>query len=749
MKTKPISFFSLLKAELRRLLSYPVALLAIFITIASPAVGLKLYRPISSISPDSYCTSLNSAYLGNLALAGAFIGSICFALLTVITLSRDKRARTEQMIEALLEPSQIIISRVSALLLLAVITQGAVLLLWLPYTIHQIDFHFKLDWYLQFYLILMLPAILFAILFSAAIYQLCCQLELTLFSFTAVLLLSLTVWYEKWLLRWINPPLLALSDDFENYRLFLTFCYNRLFLFLFTGGLFLFSFLWIRRYQKNWLHSIPYNLLKIRYPLIGFCLLFASYLCYIKQPFFDHSGALEDLSDSETEFPKLSWNAIFAEITPHPMTGTISGKAVYELQNDSNQEEILLLAANPGYQIKTVLWNQEKVSFSDLQNDSSNEKQIAIPVPAQTKGELSVIWSGFPQEWDILTACPAGIEISQNYLYLTGADLLLMPYNASRNQTASSVKIELILPSNLSLVPFNSSATVEKLEEKENQTVWRVTNPTPYLNLYAGNYISQQIDADGTLLTFYYSSTQKELMEEYHATDMLKKVFLYCTSHYGPLSFANKDGLRLIEVNSIGGGYAGSGTSVMGEESFYRQSFEDRLKGNKGEEVLAHEIIHQWWGLGTMFDSSCMTDAWSSEGLTVYSTYRLMKESYGSKYARENYVAIWEQEVADYYQNFYVRHPEYFDLLPKEYQDQLSMDYRHIRHYCEMPLKILTAEKLVGGEEKMDAILSDLFQREIDPTYPYLTYEDFLDACHLTKEDLALENIYFSESNLY
>ena len=39
----------------------------------------------------------------------------------------------------------------------------------------------------------------------------------------------------------------------------------------------------------------------------------------------------------------------------------------------------------------------------------------------------------------------------------------------------------------------------------------------------------------------------------------------------------------------------------------------------------------------------------------------------------------------------------------------------------------------------MDEILHDLFNRELDPAYPYLTYQDFLKACNLTEEDLSLE----------
>ena len=55
-----------------------------------------------------------------------------------------------------------------------------------------------------------------------------------------------------------------------------------------------------------------------------------------------------------------------------------------------------------------------------------------------------------------------------------------------------------------------------------------------------------------------------------------------------------------------------------------------------------------------------------------------------------------------------------------------------------MPLKILRAQELVGGEEAMDEILRGLFNREVDWNAPYLTYPEFLDACGLTEEDLDL-----------
>ena len=89
--------------------------------------------------------------------------------------------------------------------------------------------------------------------------------------------------------------------------------------------------------------------------------------------------------------------------------------------------------------------------------------------------------------------------------------------------------------------------------------------------------------------------------------------------------------------------------------------------------------------------------------------------------------------------NFYVRNPAYLERLPEEKQLEVLGSLTHVRQYCEMPLKILKAEQLVGGEEAMDKILYELFNRELDPYNPYLTYQNFLDACGLREEDLNLD----------
>ena len=137
--------------------------------------------------------------------------------------------------------------------------------------------------------------------------------------------------------------------------------------------------------------------------------------------------------------------------------------------------------------------------------------------------------------------------------------------------------------------------------------------------------------------------------------------------------------------------------------------------------------------------TSCdASGAWSAERLTVYTTYRIVKELYGGEYALEHYVKKWQEAADDYEQSFYVRHPEYLEMLPAEKRLEITNRLSYVRKYCEMPLKILKAEQLVGGEAAMDRILNGLFNREPDPAYPYLSYQEFLDACGLTEEELNL-----------
>lgn len=184
------------------------------------------------------------------------------------------------------------------------------------------------------------------------------------------------------------------------------------------------------------------------------------------------------------------------------------------------------------------------------------------------------------------------------------------------------------------------------------------------------------------------------------------------------------------------GGYAVTGVSTWFETILTPDTLRDTDKGASATEVFIHEMIHQWWGgLGL----SCTNEElWSPEGLTVYSTYRLVKEKYGALYAQQYYVDAWKKSVDGQNRSFYNRHPEYLALLPELYQSQIASANRGINRYQRMPLMILKAEELVGGEEQMDEILRRMYADQ-DQYENGFGFEDFLRYCNLTEEDLNLE----------
>ena len=50
--------------------------------------------------------------------------------------------------------------------------------------------------------------------------------------------------------------------------------------------------------------------------------------------------------------------------------------------------------------------------------------------------------------------------------------------------------------------------------------------------------------------------------------------------------------------------YATTGASLLDEADFTAANLGNTEKGGGAGEVMIHELVHQWWGLGNMFDTS-------------------------------------------------------------------------------------------------------------------------------------------------
>ena len=735
----------LCRVEILRLLKNKWTWIILVATLASNLLGYFIYRPLMSISPIEYVTSVRGTYIANPALAGGLSGAVIFGLWAANEFNRSKKNGVQVLLEAIISPNEYYLSKLLSMLCIAVGVQIINILVYLPYTLIMTKSVFSLKIYLASQFVFMLLPIVFALLLVATIFQITERADLSIIGLLALMALSLTAWKTNYLLRWVNPAVSILSDNFGNARLFQTVIQNRIFWMGVLIAAYGFSYLCIRRYKGSLTYSLKINFKK--WPmLIGIVLCISlGYKSYADQPYLDDSVLEPKYEDYFND--QFVCEKIHVKAHPDIHKGRYDATALYTIKNMSLKQGKAVFKINPGYAVLSAEANGKKIDFMDRRDDEDNTKNIEMLLPADENIELKILFGGVPREWNILEEMQGKLEISEEYVYLAHQEIFLEPqfgYSYHYEDFEGSpfvLQVELDLPANLEPIMFGrEKAQVKKVNEDGTKT-WLLTRAKGSMVFYAGDYLVEKIDMKDFGLDFYYSRKHEPVMKKAQVNQMLKEVFQYCTAHYGALNFYDeKNRLKIIQVTAFQwGGYAAGGASVIDENSFNEQNLSDRLKGGQSSEVMAHEIIHQWWGLGRMFEAESPWDEWTSEGLTVYSTYRLMKSLYGEDYAQKYYVDVWKSKVEAYKQNFYTKNPEYLKGLPERYKEKVCMDVAQVKQYCLMPLKILKAEQLVGGEAKMDMILKELFCEEINPENPYLSYGAFLEACHLKEEDLAIE----------
>ena len=718
--------------ELGRLLRSRLTWLVMLLTVLGPVVGLYLYQ--------SAVSTMNSLYLANPAIAGGIAGGILFGLLAILELDRACRSRVDVLVDAVVSPLTAALTRLSALLTTAVLTTTLTMLVWLPISAGLIGAVFDMVDYVLAYLLFMGLALPLGVLAAASAYQFTRRADLSLVVFAAFCGLSLTVWAENWQLCWLNPCVWALSDDFSNFRIYRSVAYMRLTWLAGLAGVWTLSYLCIRQYGKGALGSLARSIRRAYRPVIAVTLLACSGTAYAAQPMVDNSNP-DQTAMTFFEIPYLDGvicTGRSAQVFPDVSAGTVRGKASYSFENSSGQEQKVALGVTPGYTISNVRANGETVPFSVGDYQEFNEVLLEVTLPAEAQIELTMEYGGFPREDQNLSDSQGSTEISGTYLQLENAALSPRLLNVLPDENYYPTEMEITLPNAMTAIPFGSSRAEVVAEHEDGTKTWRWEDIGTGGILYAGDYVREDIQAGGMTIELYYGRKHQDIMTQANAADAVRDVVEYCAAHYGTLSFGSGETLKLIQSRIAGGGYAAGGASLLDESDFTAANLNRAEKGSGDSEVMIHELVHQWWGLGNMFDIPEPDSPWSAEGLTVYTTYRIVKELYGEEYARTHYIDQWQQEVDDYYLNFYVRHPEYLEMLPEAERLRISNSLSGMRQYSEMPLKLLKAEQLVGGEDAMDQILYDLFNREIAPMYPYLTYDEFLSACGLTEEDLNL-----------
>lgn len=516
------------------------------------------------------------------------------------------------------------------------------------------------------------------------------------------------------------------------------------------GGIWLLSLLCVRTHGKKLPGSFIRNLRKVYLPVLAAAFLTDGAMLYLHQPYMDHEapitldtsgstggGMTVSMGSSEEEDPYLTLRHTEMDLELDTRRGILYGEACYQMENSSGQPQDCLLEVGTGCTIERITVNGNDIPFTDLQNDHFILlKNISLTLPEDQTLEVVINYQCSPQIPANTGVLVLYDEITPEYVSIGGKHVVPgFQAVATANCTFSG---QVTLPASMELIAGGKMPRIAE-EHPDGTTTWDIQGNGAQANLFAGNYIRVKIPGTQFPVYFCYSKTHQKEFEQLDIETLLRDTISYCTQQYGPLPYTEEYPLNIVMANAhMQGGGAKDNLSFMGETFFTAHNLNDPLKGGGAAEVIAHEIIHQWWG-NQRFLLDMENADWSSEALTCYTTYRLMKQLRGGAYAEQFYTYVWQEKYNNMMDNFYLRNPEYLAMLPEHHQATLSALIFDANTYAKAPLQVLKAEQLVGGEEKMDQILQNLFQNGGTEMPPFVTWQDFLDACDVTEDQLVLE----------
>lgn len=739
-------FFSYLRVEFARMLHSRFVWLVLLAAALCPLAGYTIYQPAGT-------GTTATIVLANPMLSGALGGAFLFAALTLYELNRVKKGQMEPITDSITSPMLLGVVRTVSLLLVALLSSVLTFAVHLPYTWFRLGEAFQIHEYIKFSAIFLLPMLLMAVLLSSALYQILRRVDLGFFCFTATMLAGLSPWNtDTYLLYWINISELGFSGDMGNTAIYRMALYSRMIWLLLFGGFWVFSLLCTRNHGKNLPSSFLQNSRKVYLPILTVALVAGGAWLYVKQPYMDHEeplvldasgvttgGGFTVSMDAGTEERQdfLLQNTEM-ELQFDTRQGILYENVRYQMENTSGQPLNCLLQVGSGCTIESIHVNGIPLPYTDLHNDYFIvTKDVSLTLPKERDLDVVIRYQCRPQIPANSGTLALYYEITPEYISMGGTHVVPV-FQSATEADDCTFSGTVTLPTGMELIAVGEPAKIIH-ENSNGTTVWGIKGAGSQVSIFAGNYIRAQIPNTEFWVYFCYSKNHQQEFEQMDIEKLLTDTISYCAEQYGPLPYTQDEPLNIVMTSAhLMGGGAKANLSYMGETFFSAANLNDPVKGGSAAEVIAHEIIHQWWGVQCMVMDMENTD-WSAEALTCYTTYRLMKDLNGEEYAKKFYVDVWQNKYDNMMNNFYLRNPEYLMMLPEQHQVTLSNMIFDACTYAKAPLQILKAEQLIGGEEKMDEILQGLFVNGGTEMPPFITWQDFLDACGLTEDQLSLE----------
>ena len=485
-KTPFLAGFSFLFNELRLISRSKLTLISIFLTVLATVLGLNDIdytneRSLVGLAKTSFTVTLGPAQYA------AITGSLLFAVLTLMLLSKDHRHNSKDLLNTSCNYSQVLVFRTAAILSCGIfsVMLGAIALYAVQVFVLKIPFDPVVS--LSGLLAITLAGIFFTVLICSGLYLITEDLEISFLIYCILFFMS--IGSSNYLLMWVRAPVFMYSDFGGILPVFKLVLYNRLFWVFVSTGIFTAGLLCRRRYELNLSLSLKLNAKQFWVPGLVLLLLGASLLVYLNEPYIYRNDSVFETELKADENVKLT--TVFSDVQFFPADQSLSARVLYEFEKEPGTEYIDFIT-NKGLNIKTLAVNgvESPASFTEIKGTD----RVRVGVPAEARNVTVDISYAGKLKYPSAIGFPGYVSEESIYL-LENSHWIFEPLTGSKGM------IELVgsvtAPKDLVMVVPGELTGV--LEEHGRKT-WEYSALSNDFSpgVFAGNYIVKKLQAGST-----------------------------------------------------------------------------------------------------------------------------------------------------------------------------------------------------------------------------------------------------------
>ncbi|WP_353093157.1 M1 family aminopeptidase [Tissierella praeacuta] len=720
----------LFKNEVRLMFKSKMVIILIVVACIMVSIGINSLN-MSNDFDLFYINRSSSTISFGSAKFGASICSILFGLFTVLTLDKDKRKRSKEVIESNISYHNLMMIRILSIVFYEILTTilGMIIVIATQRFIYGIPIN--IFYYLFNYWIIFFPSLLFSTLIVSGLYFLTDSMDISFITLGIFFVKSLTS--NNYLFTWVQTNIDIISDFVGIQVIGNTILYNRLLWIFICISIFSIGLLCKRRYEFGLGNSFSVNIKNRALILLVIAAILGSGFTYIKEPY-----TMELVRDFESVIgEKVSLISLSPEIIFNNEKGEMKGTVLYKFINKGSNS--IIFETNTGLSIDYIKVNGEETGYKETKNKTT----IEIPIPNTEKIEIAISYEGKVKSDKNSVGRGMPGYISKDSIYLIeNSNWIFRPLV----KEGDNIKISgyYSAPDYLTMIVPGRLVDME-IKNGMKKWIFEYNSHTCDIGAFAGIYKKSQIAFENMIVEFYYSPRHEEYVKNMKIEENIKNIMKYYTENIGEY-YSDIYPLKIAEVPLYKrGGHSSENVITVSENMLNREKDMYSIINNEDLQysdmrmdvfmedisLIAHEMAHQWWGTGV---NVVEASPWSSEGLAQYFSYKYIQNEF-EDIVSNMYLSRWERRVNELKNYYYINNNEMLDRVNEKYRRSLEMEKMQSELYYLMPIKLLKGEELLGEEEFLME-LGKVYKKYVSKD---LTYEEFLKEMNLSKGDIEIE----------